>query len=176
MKAFPATEGHSHGLSIRGAALIAVALVLVLALLLIGAPAGAGDRGEISYAGKLLGYPRPDDIRFDVERQADKNLRVSFEARNVQLVCEDDTFPYVDFPRLSFRFLGPRVFQGQRYERQPNGDWTYYEVKGRLRSNGRALGYLYYIEEPYDPPGTENRAECSTGGQLIAPWRAERIR
>ncbi len=149
---------------------IAVTLALVFTAV-VGVPtAGGGDREPISYAGQLIGYPDRNDIRFDVERRAGKNLRASFEARNVQLVCEDDTFPFVDFPRLSFRFLGPRVFQGQYYERQPNGDYTYYEVKGRLLSRGRAAGYLYYRDEPFDPRGTEERNECSTDQN----WRAQR--
>lgn len=173
MKNFPAlAEMHSH-LSVRRAAPIAAMLALLLAMLLIGPAAGGGPREQISYVGKLDGYKRFKDIRFTIERQGDRNLSASFKARDVPLVC-DNTFPDMDFPRVRFPFLGRRVFQGQHYERQPNGDFTYYEVKGRLLSGGRAAGYLYYLDRPFDPPGTEDRLACSTGGGLYIYWQARR--
>ena len=174
MKQIAARMTTRRNSSIRGGLRIAVTLALVLTAAVVVPSAGGGDRQDVSYVGQLVNYNRPNDIRFSVERRGGENVRALFEARDIPLVCENDTGPDIDFPPRSFRFLGPRVFQGQHYERQPNGDFSYYEVKGRLRSGGRATGYLYYLDEPYDPRGTEERVECSTGGQLYIQWSAQR--
>lgn len=157
-----------------------LAVVLILALGCMGsslAVAGTEQGTATSdYAGVLSGASRDKTIHFTVERRGGKNVRALFRATEVPLVCEDGTFPRIRQPVMKIRFLSRTVFQGQRYERDVDGDWSYYEVKGRLKGDGRAVGYLYYIEDPFDPPGTENEPECSTGGQLYAGWKAERVR
>lgn len=136
-----------------------------------------GNRTE-SYTGVQIGSGE-ENVRFRV-RQDSKgvNLTARFEATDVSLVCKGDhfTFPEIDVPAIKLPFLSPTVFQGQRYKRRRNEDWSYYEVKGRLLGSRRAIGYLYYIEDPFDPPGTEDEAECSTGGQLYQRWKAKRAR
>lgn len=145
--------------------------LLIAAFIPLTASAGS-DRSR-AYVG--IGYGQ-EIVRFEVRRQGRTNTSARFKAENAGLVCEDSTFPRIDFPPIKLPFLSPTVFQGQRYERKRNGDWSYYEVKGRLVGPRRAIGYLYYIEDPFDPPGTENRPECSTGGQLYHTWKARRGR
>lgn len=153
--------------------MVAATSGLLVALIPVAADANP-DRSR-EYLGAVVG-DREKNVRFEIPRQGRKNAKVRFTAERVELVCEDNSFPEVDFPAIRLPLVNRTTFQGQRYRRRPNGDWSYYEVKGRLLGSRRAIGYLYYIDEPFDPPGSENRPECSTGGQLYLPWKAKRVR
>lgn len=138
---------------------------------------GRAKTAAFEYTGVQIGSGK-ENVEFRVTRSArGANLRVRFDASDVSLVCKGDQFrfPEVDVPAISLPFRDTSVFQGQRYKREGNGDWTYYEVKGRLLGHRRAIGYLYYIEDPFDPPRAEDRSECSTGGQLYQGWKARRV-
>jgi hypothetical protein len=151
---------------------VAAASVLLVALI----PIGANAKPDLSrgYVGTLVGYGERN-VRFEVPHWSGTNAKVRFKAEGVELVCDDNSSREVDFSAIRLPLVSRTVFQGQRYRRRPNGDWSYYEVKGRLLGPRRAIGYLYYVEDPFDPPGSENRPECSTGGQLYLTWKARRI-
>jgi len=119
---------------------------------------------------------RHKGVEFRVSGSRTENLTARFRVERVDLVCEDGTFPEVDLGPITAEFIDSRAFQEQRYRREANRDWSYFEVKGRLIGQGRARGYIYYVEDPYDPPGTPNRPECNTGGGLYYSWTAERVR
>jgi hypothetical protein len=153
-----------------------VLMLLVVLVLGVALEATASADGRaIHYRGSLLGY-RGSSIDLKVTRSDGHNVRARFQAEGVELVCDDGSFPATDMLPRRFDFVASDVFEGQRYASSASGDWSYYEVKGRLLGARRASGYLYFIDDPYDPPGTENRPECSTGGQLYLYWTAKRVR
>jgi hypothetical protein len=141
---------------------------------------GQGPHGArvSTYAGRLVGYPA-DQIDIRVVGRPGRPATARFTANDVELVCEtgqaSTSFPRIDLPSIRVSFRNRDTFQGQRYRRSESGDWAYYEVKGRLGTQDRgAHGYLYFLQDPFDPPPQPNRADCSTGGQLYLTWTARR--
>jgi hypothetical protein len=135
------------------------------------ASAPSALRAATEYQGHLLGS-HSQAIRFDVKRRDGQSLRAEFTVRNLPLVCEDG-LDHQTFGPDSLRFVSADVFQGQRYRRLGDGQWSYYEVKGHILKNERARGYVYYSQDSHGPPEAEN-PDCNTGGQLYDRWRARR--
>lgn len=143
--------------------------LLILAGITVS-PAMGAPAESAAYRGQLSGY-RDALVKFRVETTKDGRTAV-FRARNVELACDDGTFPTRSFPRVRVSFLNQRVFQAQRYRGSPEAHWSYYEFKGRLLSGGRASGYLYYWENHFD----DAHPDCGLGSQLYSFWRARKTK
>lgn len=147
------------------AALLASAAVVPLA-------ATATTTDTRGFRGHFVGEDDRTAVAFEIRRRGGKNLTAQFRVRGLSLVC-NGTFPNRNFGPDRFKFIGPRMFQGQRYERLGEGNWSYYEVQGRLLGRGRATGYVYYVQDSYGDPESAP-PDCNTGGQLYDRWLARR--
>jgi len=123
------------------------------------------------YSGHLIGDPNFRSISLEVRERGGANVQARFSVEDLELIC-DGGFRHRTFGPDRFEFVATTVFHSQRYKRLRDGNWSYYEVKGRLLPNGHAKGYVYYLQDSY---GAAEAAgpECSTGGQLYFHWRAK---
>jgi hypothetical protein len=139
-------------------------------------PLTADARPVVStqYGGHLVGSPDVRSISLNVTTVRQNNTRAKFTVKGLPLLCEGGSREQT-FGPTHFKFVGAAVFHGQRYVRLGDGNWSYYEVKGRMLRGGRAKGYVYYLMDSYGP-AEEARPDCNTGGQLYYPWRAKRVR
>ena len=115
---------------------------------------------------------RNQAVSLSVREGNGRNTRAVFSVDRVELIC-DSAFRRRSFGPTRLRFVTPGVFEGQRYRRLGDGNWSYYEVKGRLLRDGRAKGYIYYLQDSYGPTETSGPT-CTSGGQLYLTWRARR--
>ena len=158
---------------------IAVSLgapLLAAAAILHGPSEAVAKRSSISYLGQASAGSA-SKIRLDVAMRSGRPQSATFDARNINLTCEDGTSrDWVSpFDPIKLGFHGSRrTFDGRRYEQaQPAASEIVMRIHGRLLSGGRAEGYLLVYVNPYDYPDQANDPECtSTGGQQ--PWSAER--
>jgi hypothetical protein len=134
--------------------------------------AGSTFSGERPYAGQA---GKGTTVAFQVQMRQRVPTRASFEAKDIELSCDDGTSPRVDFQPTTFRFSDTKVFAGDRYF-LIDGNQEYYRVRGRLYGDGRAQGYLFYLADSLDPPRPRNpeMPDCSTFGK--DSWNAERVR
>lgn len=124
------------------------------------------------YNGYLVGDPQVRSISLEVRRRGETNVRALFKVEDLELIC-DGGLRRRTFGPDRLNFMSSTVFQVHRYERLGDGNWSYYEVKGRLLGDGRAKGYVYYLQDSYGAADTAS-PECNTGGQLYLRWRAGR--
>jgi hypothetical protein len=152
-------------------ALIGAAIAASAAFL----PAQAEARQGGTYMGSLAGDPSAT-VEFQLELgTSGKRKRASFEARNVELSCDDGTTRRWVFSPTPFPFRNRTAFRGEHYFIEPGTSYeTYFEVSGRLRRGGRALGTLFFISDVFDSPGAPGpNPDCSTPGEI--PWTAQRV-
>lgn len=59
-----------------------------------------------------------------------------------------------------------------QHRRSKHRFFTY--IRGRVFPNGQAEGAFFHFDDPWDPPGTVNVAECGTPFKYV--WTAQRVR
>ncbi len=148
--------------------LLITAASLVVTLALSGLADGSGRTPD--YEGNAI-FDRNSRVAFELIGSEGSRKKVRFRAPGLRLFCDGGATPRINPEPINARFTGPRTFKGERYI-VGQTQQIFYQVKGRLLSNGRAAGSILYIddlinqEEPV-PPG-----DCSTQGRT--PWRADR--
>jgi hypothetical protein len=160
-------------------ALVSGAAALATSVLAGATPARPAERDTIhkpDYVGTIEGIAPKGEVLFRITMKNGHPVRARFQGRNVELFCDDGTYPRVTFQPISFRFRDGNVFDGDRYFLS-DGNQEYYRVRGRMFGGGsRAQGYLLYIADSLDPPrpGNPEMPDCSTLGK--STWNAERVR
>jgi hypothetical protein len=99
--------------------------------------------------------------------------RVVFQAREVQLLCDDGTTPRLRFTPHHARLRRDGTFDIDRYldSGSEEPDRAYYRVHGRIRRGGNAHGFLAALFDPWDPSDNGNVPECATK----ARWKARPV-
>lgn len=135
--------------------------------LVMNAVAGTKESTSHTYEGEVS---RGEPLSLRVTKVDGRNSSAKISVR-LTLLCEDGTNRGVRIPPLRARFVSETGFTGQRYTESPSGDWTFFEVRGRVRDRvDEARGILYYIEEPFDPPPADE-PDCAVSGSE-AEWEA----
>jgi hypothetical protein len=124
--------------------------------------------GQPDFQGKGQGG---SEVAFRIKAKNRVKHAAIFEARNVELFCEDLTRQRVTLDPVKVPFRNPRRFRREIYSLEPNGDESFYEVTGSLRGRGRARGSLQYVSDPVNPPGSGAPPDCDS---LSVSWRAGR--
>jgi len=147
-------------------------LVCAVSWLVASTSLSAPDRTG-AYRG---GVPGVHGDRFLLEvRDHDRKPTGMFKAKRFEAFCNGVGDKRLTLPALEVEFQNATHFIGTHYERLPNGDETYYEVKGELLDRGRVEGELAYLSAPLDPPGAPDRTECSSRPS-VEQWTAQRGR
>jgi hypothetical protein len=141
--------------------------LLATGLLVLGVGTAGASSKQLVYSGTKYG-----------DRQTKVQLRVahngsgsgSFTATNVLLYCDDETQRRVDFPPLKVHLRADQHFVGHVYQRQANGDQSFFRVSGQIdgrQAAGRLFGLLDADPGPYEP----DRPDCF---DVPRKWRASR--
>jgi hypothetical protein len=142
-------------------------------LLLAAFPGGAAGATKTHYSGTVVGDPSAM-VSFDVRKgKQGKPDYAAFEYANVLIFFEDGTTGRNSVPAFRFGFQTARIFHREFTDASVAGS-SFYEVKGRLLSGGRARGYFVDVANFYSPPppGFEPRPDWSTHGRVH--WKAKR--
>jgi hypothetical protein len=142
---------------------------LALAALIVLAPTsvGAATLGKPDYRGDGQGG---STVAFRLATSDGERIAV-FKAREVELFCEDLTQQRINLAPIKVPFRGGR-FETENYSLEPNGEESFYEIKGRLRGGGRATGSLQYVSDPVNPPGSAAPPDCTS---QTVDWKAHRV-
>jgi hypothetical protein len=159
----------------RGLARCRSAAVASLAFLAIAAghPGGASALETSRYSGTVVGDPTAT-VSFRVRTSEQGKRRfAAFEYSDVQIFYEDGTAGRHSASQSRFGFKNADTFHDEFSEASVNSS-GFYEVKGHLRSGGRARGYLVVVADFYNPPppGFEPQPDWSTHGRVH--WKATR--
>jgi hypothetical protein len=124
------------------------------------------------YEGKVVQRPPgKGSLTLNVNRRKGRT-RMSLKT-TVRLGCDapsriDGLGPF----RMPVR--GDRRFDRTFFKRDRRAtDRVFTWVKGWLSTNGKAKGVFFHFEDPWDPDGAKNRAECGT--PFGYRWVAERV-
>lgn len=144
-------------------------LIIAIVVGLSSAGAEAATLGKPGYRGEGQGG---STVAFRVIAKHGKNSAAVFKAENVELFCEDLTQTRVTLDPVKVPFKRHGRFHVEIYSLEQNGDESFYEVDGRLRSRERATGSLHYVSDPVNPPGSGAPSDCDS---LNVIWKAKRV-
>jgi len=147
-----------------------IALIALLVALATSPLSSAGVTRGQTYTGQFVADPEAT-VDFEVIRRGGVPVKVRFNARGIPLRCEDEPAPRLyDRLGVTAKFVGPRAFE-ERIIPFPNGGFReLFKLQGRLLSDGRAQGFVFYWRDTGDETATDS--ECSTEGLLR--WTADR--
>jgi hypothetical protein len=167
-------DGESNGLMVlRRAWLAAVAVGAVLAL--VPANTSAERLGRPDFKGtERKGIQLDVKVLFRLVGKGNARRHLVFQARKLQLPCDDQSQMVVTLDPVRVPFQGPRSFRGESYSLEEDGEETLFQVDGRFTSHDRARGGLLYILDAANPPGAGLAPDCSTRGRVF--WKAQRVR
>ncbi|HYU61914.1 MAG TPA: hypothetical protein VEK39_14240 [Solirubrobacterales bacterium] len=111
-------------------------------------------------------------IRFTIEQIPGQGRVVTFYAENVLRHCDNGTDERLTFNPVTFRLRRDQSFAGVRYASTDEYQ-VFYEVNGRLLSDGHAKGHIIEYEDAIANPSLPTQPDCSTFGKRN--WTAERV-
>jgi len=145
---------------------------LALFLVAIVGPAADARLKHPDYTGHVRGDPN-SRIEIRVGR-AGGERSVTFEARQIRLICDDGTRPRGDASPVTAPLRRDGSFSFSRYQADDfSQDQHLYNIEGQLHRK-HARGFLAQLVDPWDPPEEGNQVECSTMGNAV--WRARPTR
>jgi hypothetical protein len=147
---------------------------IVVIALLVALATGPLSSAEITrgpaYSGQFVADSEAP-LDFKVLSRRGEPVKVRFNGRGIPIRCEDEpVLRRYDRLGVTAKFLSPRTFEGRIVAIPNEGFRELFKLQGRLRSGGRAQGFVFYWRDTGDEPETDD--ECSTEGLLR--WTADR--
>jgi len=155
---------------------IACATALAAATLGVLAPASVGtpSLGDPDFKGTERKGPQANvKILFRVVENGGARKGIVFQARDLQLACNDGSERRITLEPLSIPFESRNQFRREVHSVDDQGTEVFVEVDGRFTSPRRVRGGLLYILDTANPPATTGPPDCSTRGRVF--WKAQRV-
>ena len=147
-----------------------IALMALLVALATGPLSSADITRGPTFAGQFI-TDAEAAVDFKVISRGGEPVKVRFNARGIPIRCEDEpALRRYDRLGVTAKFLSPRTFEGRIVAIPNEGFRELFKLQGRLLSDGRAQGFVFYFRDTGDEPETDD--ECSTEGLLR--WTADR--
>lgn len=152
-------------------ALIGIGAFIVTGLLAcLASSASAISIQRPDFIGTIGGDPE-SEVRVKVRQRHGKPRSVRVEVRKLELFCEDGTTKRVKLGPRKAKVEPRGAFSNQFFFSGMFGD-LYDGLGGELRSKRIVTGYVYVVDDVYDP-AVAGRPDCSTRG--FANWRADKV-